>query len=47
LYKWLTPFLAAALAMISISSPVLAAYGDNPALAGGGSSGYKVDEAIH
>jgi hypothetical protein len=33
--------IGAVLAMIGISSPVLAAYYDNPAFTGGGSSGYN------
>jgi hypothetical protein len=38
-------FLAAVLAVIGVSAPVLAAaYGDDPALTG---SGYNADEAIH
>jgi hypothetical protein len=40
-------FLAAVMAMISISSPVLAAGYDDPALNGGGSSGYNVGNGIH
>jgi hypothetical protein len=40
-------FLAAVMAMISISSPVLAAGYDDPTLTGGGSSGYNVGNGIH
>jgi hypothetical protein len=33
--------------MISISSPVLAGYQDDPAFTGGGSSSYNPDNAMH
>jgi hypothetical protein len=39
-------FLAAVLAMISISSPVLAGY-DDSAHTGAGSSGYNAGNGIH
>jgi hypothetical protein len=34
-------------AMISISSPVLAGYRGDPAFTGGGSSSYNADNAMH
>jgi hypothetical protein len=33
--------------MISIGSPVLAGYQDDPAFTGGGSSSYNADNAMH